>query len=232
MISVRNRGFTLIEMLLSLAIFAMLGVATYSVLNTTISGKDHIESQTEQLTNIQRAMMFIENDLQQVVQRKIRLNGEPPVDKYFIAQPYLLDSEELGFAFIRDGWINPAMILPRSELQAVGYRVYEGKLQRLYFNFVDADTGEEPRIQNLIDGVSDLRLSYFYDNQWQDDLPDSGLPTLIKLTFVTEAFGDIERMFAFVEKTAKVTPIPSGANSANDDVDSSNDDDNNTKAER
>ncbi len=196
-----QQGFTLIEMLLSLAIFAMLGVATYSVLNNTISNKEQIEAQSAQLTHLQRAMMFIENDFQQVVQRKIRLNGEPPIDKYFVAEPYLLDSEDIGFAFIRDGWINPVMILPRSELQAVGYRVVEGVLQRLYFNYVDSDRGEEPRIQDLIEGVSELKLQYFYDNEWQEDLPDDGLPLLVRLTFLTDAFGEIERVFAFIEET-------------------------------
>ncbi len=208
----RQLGFTLIEMLLSLAIFAMIGMATYSVLNTTISSKDSIENQADQLKDMQRAMLILENDFQQITQRKIRLNGESPLDNFFIAEPYLLDSEELGFAFVRDGWTNPVMILPRSEMQAVGYRLKEGNLERLYFNYVDADSATEPRIQILIRGVTELSLSYYYEKEWQEELPDSGLPLLIKLIVVTETYKEIERVFSLVSLTEKINVSGQGAN--------------------
>lgn len=200
-----NQGFTLIEMILALTIFAMLAMATYTVLNNTISSKEQIDSASAQLRDLQRAMMMIEGDFSQIVQRKIRINGEQPSDDYFRAEQYLLDSEELGIGFVRDGWTNPAMILPRSELQAVGYRVVEGGLERLYTNYVDADMNTEPRVQPLLKGVSKIEVRYWDDNEWQEEQPDDALPSLIKIILFTDSYGEIERVFPMIEKTHKVT---------------------------
>ena len=41
----KQQGFTLIEVLLSLMIFAMLGMAIYSVLSNTIQGHETLQSQ-------------------------------------------------------------------------------------------------------------------------------------------------------------------------------------------
>lgn len=218
-----QRGFTLIELLLSLAIFGMLGMATYSVLNNTIAGKEAIQSQTKQLVELQRGMMFIENDFRQLAQRKVRIAGEEPTDQYFIAEPYLFDSEELGFAFVRDGWTNPAMMLPRSEMQVVIYRVRENVLERLYFNYVDADVGTEPRIQPILKGISELEISYVFDSandlEWEVEIEGKQLPKLIKLKFLSDTFGQVERVFEVVEKTEMVQQPQSGPSSPNSPTD-------------
>lgn len=218
-----HNGFTMIELLLSLAIFAMLGMATYSVLNNTIRGKEVIESQTAKLVALQRGMMFIENDLRQVAQRKVRISGEAPTDQFFVAQPYLFDSDDMGFAFVRDGWTNPAMMLPRSEMQVVAYRIKETRLERLYFNFVDADVGTEPRVQIILDDISELELAFWFigdeDGEWQTDIEDKALPTLVKLSLVSKVFGKLERVFELIEVTEPVdassgavtTPTPNGS---------------------
>lgn len=192
-------GFTLLEMLLAVMIFAMLGMSTYTVLSNTIDGSERLTYQNQQLTDLQRAMTIIESDFVQIAQRHARVNGEEPLESLFQAQEYLFDSEGVGFAFVRDGWTNPAMVLPRSELQPVAYRVFENRLERLYFNFVDPEMGAEPRIQPLLEGVSELQLRYKNSagsDEWLESLPEKGLPLLVKVNFTTETFGKIERIFA------------------------------------
>lgn len=194
-------GFTLLEMLLALVVFAMLGMATYSVLSNTVSGHEAVKQQNDHLTELHRAMTIIDSDFAQLSQRQARIGGEAPSTKLFHAEEYLFDSEELGFAFVRDGWTNPAMVLPRSELQPVAYRIVEGELQRLYFNFVDPDTSTEPRVQPLMRGISEMVIQYKVEEQWQEDFEGNGLPKLIKLQFKSETFGLIERIFPIVSKS-------------------------------
>lgn len=197
------RGFTLLEILVSLAIFAMLGIATYSVVNTTVNGHEAVINQNKQLSDLQRSFTIIENDFTQLAQRKVRINGEEANDSFFHVSDYLFDSESIGFAFVRDGWINPAMVLPRSELQLVAYRLIEKRLERLYFNFVDNEYGTEPRVQVLINGIESLKLSYFIEGAWAEELDNSKnqLPAAIKLSLETDTFGLIERNFLIIQNT-------------------------------
>ena len=197
----KTKGFTFIEMMLALVIFAMLAMATQTVFRNVIDSKDTIEHTSAQLSDLQRAMILIEGDFHQIAQRKVRINGEAPADDYLRAEPFLLDSDENGIAFVRDGWTNPVLILPRSEMQAVGYRTKENVLERLYTNYVDADTSTEPRVQQLLEGVSKIELRYFIDDEWQEELPDDKWPALIKLILHTETFGEIERVFPLFAKT-------------------------------
>lgn len=197
-------GFTLLEMLVSLAIFAMLGLATYTVVNTTVNGHEAVLNQNTQLTNLQRAFVIMENDLTQLTQRKVRINGEEANDSFFHVSDYLFESESIGFAFVRDGWTNPAMVLPRSELQLVAYRLVERRLERLYFNFVDNEMGTEPKVQVLINDIESMTLSYFIDQAWTEELAQGELPLAIKLSLETDTFGLIERNFFIIKKTEVV----------------------------
>jgi len=197
-------GFTLLEMLVSLAIFAMLGLATYTVVNTTVNGHEAVLNQNTQLTNLQRAFVIVENDLTQLTQRKVRINGEEANDSFFHVSDYLFESESIGFAFVRDGWTNPAMVLPRSELQLVAYRLVERRLERLYFNFVDNEMGTEPKVQVLINDIESMTLSYFIDQAWTEELAQGELPLAIKLSLETDTFGLIERNFLIIKKTEVV----------------------------
>ncbi|HAG38472.1 MAG TPA: type II secretion system protein GspJ, partial [Pseudoalteromonas sp.] len=38
-------------------------------------------------------------------------------EQYLLAGRYILESQYDGIAFVRDGWVNPINLLPRSELQ-------------------------------------------------------------------------------------------------------------------
>lgn len=199
--SKKSAGFTLLEMLVSLAIFAMLGVAIYSVVNTTVHGHEAVINQNKQLTDLQRAFIIMENDFTQLAQRKVRLGGESAGESFFHVGDYLFDSETVGFAFVRDGWTNPAMVLARSELQLVAYRVIEKRLERLYFNFVDNEVGTEPRVQVLINDVETMKLSYFIGDDWKEELAGNELPLAIKLELETGTFGIIEHKFLIIQKT-------------------------------
>lgn len=194
-------GFTLLEMLLALLVFAMLGMATYSIFNNTLNNHEVIKLRNEQLTELQRSFVIIESDFLQLAQRQARVNGEEPSKRFFIAEEYLFDSEGVGFGFVRDGWVNPAMILPRSELQPVAYRLFEGQLQRLYYNFVDPNYGAEPRIQPMLNDLETMSLQYFYGKEWQGELDDNKLPLLVKLVIESRVYGKIERVFPLISQT-------------------------------
>ena len=195
------KGFTLIEVLLSLMIFAMLGIAIYSVISNTIKGHETVQSQNSTLTELQRTFTMMEADVVQMSQRQIRVDGEQPIKVFLRSGEFMFDSESLGFGLVRDGWTNPGLVLPRSELQPVAYRIFENQLQRLYFNFVDNELGTEPRIQNLMAGVTAIQIKYFAKGEWFDNLTEDRIPQLIKIGLETDVYGLVERTFPIVSVT-------------------------------
>jgi general secretion pathway protein J len=190
-----KNGFTLIEVLLAIAIFAMISLASFSVFDGVIQSERFSNEKMQRLNDIQRAWLVIERDYLQIAQRSMRIEGEAPLANFIHTENASFSSSDEGIAFVRHGWTNPGLLIPRSDMQSVAYRVYENKLERLHFNFVDAVTGEEPKIRKLIEGVTALNIEYFYKNKWQDTIINTQFPRAIKLIIETEDIGIIERKF-------------------------------------
>jgi len=108
-----------------------------------------------------------------------------------------LESDDDGLSFSHGGWTNPGMILPRSEVQLVGYRLKENKLERMFYLYPDAVTGTEPQVQVLLEDVESLKVHYL-DNEgiWQDSWNQSTLPKAVKIQLTQQTLGELERIFA------------------------------------
>ncbi|MBE9561308.1 MAG: prepilin-type N-terminal cleavage/methylation domain-containing protein, partial [Proteobacteria bacterium] len=65
-------GFTLLELLVALAIFAVIAAMAYSGLNTILTARLQIEQQAEQLASLQRIFIKLGHDIEQYIQRPIR----------------------------------------------------------------------------------------------------------------------------------------------------------------
>ena len=190
-----NSGFTFIEMLLAAAIFALVGLASVAVL-TSVTQSDELSQQaSERLVQLQRTMLMLERDFMQISVRHVRIDGEAPSKFRLYGEKFLFDSEDHGVSFTRQGWRNPAMILPRSEIQTVAYRLQEGTLQRMFSLFPDAVTGTEPQVQNLYHGLTGFAVHYLQADEWQERWQDANFPLAVRITLVDESLGRLERIF-------------------------------------
>ena len=217
----KSNGFTLIEVLLAIAIFAMISLASFSVFDGVIQSERFSNEKMQRLNDIQRAWLVIERDYLQIAQRSMRIEGEAPLANFIHTDNGSFSSNDQSIAFVRHGWTNPGLLIPRSDLQSVAYRVNENTLERLHFNFVDAVTGEEPKVRKLIADVKAFNIEYFYKKKWQNTLIDSQLPQAIKLIIETEDIGIIERKFLVAAVTEQSSarnqnsPNNSGQNNNN-----------------
>jgi general secretion pathway protein J len=196
-----NAGFTLIEILVAMAIFTIIGLASTGVLNSVINSDQLSSERFEKLEELQRAMLTLERDILQMVPRKVRINSVP-VSAVISGGEDVFDSDADGLGFVRAGWHNPQMLLPRSTLQAVGYRIQEQQLQRLYGNYVDNVIGYEPKVKILLSDIEDFRVSFLtkYEQleepgEWQETYSSDALPIAISITIVSKTFGEIRREF-------------------------------------
>ena len=67
----RRHGFTLIEVMVALAVFAILSAMTSQALYHAFDTRARVNEQANQLNAIQLAMTLIRRDTQQIIERSI-----------------------------------------------------------------------------------------------------------------------------------------------------------------
>jgi general secretion pathway protein J len=190
-----QRGFTLIEILVAMAIFTLIGLASTGLLTTVIDSNNLSQERFEKLQLLQRAMVTIERDIQQAVSRPVRANGEK--QEIVMAGGEVDGSDDDGIGFVRGGWHNPQLMLPRSTLQYVAYRLRDNKLERLYSNYVDNVIGYEPKVRVLLENIESFKVEFLSGNnasstikddddiEWSEKYQDTALPRAVAIEFVS-----------------------------------------------
>ncbi|MGI2137993.1 type II secretion system minor pseudopilin GspJ [Shewanella baltica] len=190
-----QRGFTLLEMLIAIAIFAMIGLASNAVLSTVLTNDEVTRTFSTRLKALQQGFGAIERDLTQMVARTPRLLEGGRGSTVFQTGNDILDSESEALVFYRLGWLNPDGLLPRGSLQSVAYVVHEGRLERWYFPYPEPEFGAEPIKTVVIDKVLSVEYSFFMDDKWERKVEATKLPKAIAMEIEIEGFGKIQRKF-------------------------------------
>ncbi len=210
----RTRGFTLIEMLLAIAIFALLGLAANAVLGTVLKNDEVTQDFSARLRYLQQGFGAIERDLGQMVARTPRLLEGGRGSTVLQTGTDMLDSESEALAFFRIGWLNPDGKLPRGSVQSVAYVVIEGKLERWYYPYPEPEFGAEPVKDVLFDKVLGVEYAFFVGDKWERKIDATALPAAIAMEIELEGFGKIQRKFL----------LPKGAAAKSDDESGKDDD--------
>ncbi|QSX33512.1 type II secretion system minor pseudopilin GspJ [Shewanella avicenniae] len=205
MSSSRNSGFTLLEMLVAIGIFAMLGLAANAVLQTVIKDDEVTQDFAQQLKNLQQGFGAIERDIGQMVARKPRTAQGGRATTVIQSGKEMLDSESEAIVFFRLGWLNPGGILPRGSLQSVAYVVKEGQLQRWFYPYPEPEQGAEPIKTVLMDKVLSVKYAFNIDGKWQQGGSYDKLPDAVSIEVELQDRGVIMRKFLLPRGAATVT---------------------------
>lgn len=148
------RGFTLVEVLLALAITALVAGAAYSGVSAAIDGVEAVQRSNERTRALNRTWQLLASDLRQFVDRPVR-------DELGTVQPALTGGVAALFPLqlTRTGWHNTAGI-SRSHLQRVVYFVEDGALWRGHYAVLDRAGGLEIERVRLLDDVESLELRF------------------------------------------------------------------------
>jgi len=196
-------GFTLLEVLIAIAIFSIISLSSFTLFNTVLNGDEISKARTTRDNELQRAFLLIERDVTQIARRTIRLNGEKPIESYLLTTNDSFQADEQALSFVRHGWTNPGLLLPRGDMQAVAYRILDNTLERLHFNFVDAVVGEEPKVRLLITDVNSVLFEFYDGRKWQESWSGKRLPQAIAIEIDTIDFGLIRRQFLVAGNVVK-----------------------------
>lgn len=150
----RAGGFTLVEVLIALAITAFVATIAYGSLSAVISGVESTRQVTDRTYDINRAWMIISRDLRQFVERPVR-------DEFGELEPALHGGTAARFplSFTRAGWHNPAEH-PRSNLQRVNYRLEDNALWRDSYPVLDRAADTEARSVKLLDDIDVMEVAF------------------------------------------------------------------------
>lgn len=190
-------GFTLLELLVALAIFALLSVMSYSGLRSVLDQQSITEQEAGQLGELQKIYLVMQRDFEQAVPRPVR-------DEYGEVVPPLMGGESLQLT--RGGWNNP-LGHPRSTLQRVGYAYTDEQLVRYTWLVLDRAQDSLPLEQPLTDNITLMDVRYLDDKgEWKTSWPDTTaaavaatspppFPVAVEVTLEHKQYGELVWLF-------------------------------------
>ncbi|MFK7793746.1 MAG: type II secretion system minor pseudopilin GspJ [Gammaproteobacteria bacterium] len=195
----KSTGFTLIEVVVALAVFGIVGITAFSGLNAILKWQTDLEIRSDQIKSIQLTLKYLERDVNRAIARPIR-------DQYGDSQPAFSSDGESIMSLTYSGWRNPAGLL-RSNLQRVAYEVNEKQFKRHSWNRLDGAISEDAREVVLLDEIEELEIEFLnQNNTWVDRWPpinsnstEVGLPRAISISFDAFPIGKINRIITVPE---------------------------------
>ncbi|WP_313399986.1 type II secretion system minor pseudopilin GspJ [Stenotrophomonas sp.] len=191
----RSAGFTLLEVLVAVAIFALVGVASHRLLVSTVRVDAQTRTQDAQLRQLQRAVTSLERDVEQALERPVldATGGNEPA--------FWSDADGQGLQWTRGGWNNP-LGNTRAQLQRVRWYYQDGALRRQYWPVLDRADDSPPQSQLALPDVTAVQWRYLdrqgvWRTQWQG--AGQALPRALEVRIDHARFGVVRRVLLLPE---------------------------------
>ncbi|WP_296816590.1 type II secretion system minor pseudopilin GspJ [Brevundimonas sp.] len=184
-------GFTLVEMLVALAVFGLLAAAGVAVTGYAVRTQDAVAERSDRLAEFQRLRGLIKADLVQAAVRRTRGADGRSARQTFQGST----SGQPLMALVRRGWENPDGD-PRASVQYVEYSLNEGRLERRARAALDGAPLGEPQV--LARDVAEARVAWMWRGQWieaWEQAPPDATPQAVRLTLTIDGLGPVTQLF-------------------------------------
>lgn len=216
----KQLGFTLIEVLIAMAITAIVAIISYSGIDSAMKLAESAEAETDRIQKMSRVFDIIGKDFRQIISRTVRSPSGDGNEGAFV----LSDTAEPMLKFSRIGWTNPqASRFQRSQLQRVNYHFDGTKLTRYSWQMMDRYEDSTAQEIVLLDKVksfqvrvlsedatinSDGQVTAGDEGKWIESWPINNplspaatlgsLPIAVEISIEIEGWGKIRRIFELV----------------------------------
>jgi general secretion pathway protein J len=194
------KGFSLVEMMVALLIFGLVSAAGVGVLSFSIDNQQVVRARSHRLGEMQRARSALKSDLAQAAARRTRGEAGLPANRNMAGGEQAVGGPLLQL--VRRGWDNPDAA-PRASLQAVEYRLTDGRLERRARPALDGAGWRPPQV--LLTGVREAEVGFLVGGQWLETLPNGAhqpLPQAVRLELILEDYGRISQLFVVTGEAA------------------------------
>jgi general secretion pathway protein J len=203
--SMRQRGFTLLELLVAMFIAAVMFAIGYGAINQAVNNNGALTEQQARLKEVQTAMRVMEQDVVQLAPRPVR---QTLGDGWLPALIGQADPETQPILQLtRGGWNNPNGV-QRPGLQRVAYFLEKNTLRREYWNVLDPTVQDTTQKRDLLTHVKAVTFRFMdvnrtWQTQWPTTAAAGGLaqettlrsrPIAIEITVETEDWGKLVRI--------------------------------------
>lgn len=196
-----SKGFTLIEILVALMIFAIMGVLAAMSLHSILRTHEALKKSDHELLQLQVTMTLLRRDLMQAVDRK----------------PGFIGSSD-DITFTRTGLANPFNINRQSNMQQIGYALLGNKLVRLTWDALNQPSSIKPEAQVLLQNVQSLTWQFVADNgSKSSNWPLPSVPTTSPVTITPSPLPVAVLMVMHIKNEGVIDgvfPIPARGNDA------------------
>lgn len=192
-----QRAFTLVELLVALAIFAVITALSYRSLAALLDSREALEKDARKWRDVALFVGRFERDLGAVVPRL----ASGPSGTALAPVSSLLDlggATAKGLAVTRAG-----ALLQQNALAAphrIAYRLLDGRVERLAWTAADAAPRSEPAATPVLESVRALEFRFFTGAEWRPDwgLPGTGaaLPAAVEVAVTLESGERVTRLVA------------------------------------
>ena len=189
-----SRGFTLIEVLLAIAIVGLISALGYRAVAALSESETKLAAEATRWRTLDLFFARLEGDLREAVPRSARLSDarEPA---------WLGAADAMGNATLAFSRAGPEFALdPRSAGQRLAYRYRSGAVEILYWASYDRPRNAEPVAYTLLDDVTRFELAYLTrEGFWAEAWPragDADLPRAVRVRLTLASGEAIERWLA------------------------------------
>lgn len=192
------QGFTLVELLVALAIFAIMSVVAYRGLNAVLETRQHLMDDNRKWRELAVFFTQMKESANSVVNRPIRNAGDLQAPA-FLAKPDAIGEDDAQLIFTRMGL--PDQQGKLGDLQRFGYRLRGHKIELLIWPVLDQAPYNRPTVNLALDHVSSFTLRYLdHTGAWHTKWPVVGqpdaLPRAIEVKLGLESGEQVNRIFA------------------------------------